>query len=87
MDKIEFEKYKPEKRPGPNSPRAYWVDKTAVLLGKPFKQILGITRDWPVEWIQSMYQLCVDAPNPGRLWFGLRKKRKHEAEISNKNNR
>lgn len=59
-----------------NSERAYWVDLTAQKLGKSFKHILGITRDWKVEWIKDMYFTCEKSDNFGRLWFGLIKKSK-----------
>ena len=84
MERINFDNYlesKKVKKAGPNSRRAYFVELTANLLDEPFKKILGLTADWPVEWIQSMYQLCIDAPNPRRLWFGLRKKRINESKI------
>ena len=59
---------------GATSERAYWTDLTAKLLDRPFAQILGLTRDWPVGWISDMYLLCSKAKEGQRLWWGLRKK-------------
>lgn len=62
------------KRAKANSERAYWVDLTAQKLSKPFKQVLGLTRDWKVEWIKDLYLECEKSDNFSRLWFGLIKK-------------
>ena len=72
MRKIEFKA--PVVKKGPNSERAYWVDMTAKKLNKPFVQVLGLTRDWPIRWLQEMYAICDQSDNFSRLWFGLRKK-------------
>jgi hypothetical protein len=73
MRKIEF-KAPVVKKKSPNSERAYWVDLTARELNKPFNQILGITRDWRLEWLKEMYAVCKQSDNFSRLWWGLRKK-------------
>lgn len=72
----------PSERPA-NSERAYWVEETRKALGLnilkqpyPFRQILGITADWPTEWIMDMYLHCKKSDNFARLWWGLIKKSK-----------
>lgn len=72
----------PRPKPAPHE-RAYWINMTIEKLGrnlngKPFTfaHINGVTRDWPVQWLQEMYAICNQAENFPRLWFGLIKKRK-----------
>jgi hypothetical protein len=62
-----------EKKRGPNCKRNYWIDETAKLLNRPFKQICGLTSVWPDSWIQDMVLYCKDKP---ALWWHLYKKSK-----------
>lgn len=82
-----LEDYVPRKRvevipKAPPHERAYWVEMTRLKLGvnirtkKPFtfNHVNGITKNWPLEWLQDMYSRCSSSENFPRLWFGLIKK-------------
>ena len=75
MDQITFNLENYQKK-GATSERAYWIDLTAKMLNRPFKQVLGITREWKQEWVRDMYLNCKSVDNPARLWWGLRRKNK-----------
>ena len=75
MDQITINLEKYQKK-GATSQRAYWIDLTAQMLGRKFKMVAGLTRDWPETWISDMYLNCYKTEEPARLWWGLRKKNK-----------
>ena len=75
MDKITIKLENYQKK-GATSQRAYWIDLTSKMLQRPFKMIVGLTRDWPEAWIMDMYLNCYKTEEPSRLWWGLRKKNK-----------
>ena len=78
MDKIQIkpEDYLSKKtNPAPHE-RGYWAGETAKMLGRTVKQVLGLTRAWPLERLRNRFLECSKADQPARLWWGLRKKDK-----------
>jgi hypothetical protein len=61
-------------KPGtPNSERAYWCEQIAGLVGKPIKQIIGLTRHLPTDWIRQIYEQARTGKNPAALFWHLLK--------------
>ena len=71
----------------PTSERAYWIDITAKMLNKPFKQIFFLTAIWPLSWIKDFYGEAKSANNPQALWFWLRKQTLHTTQKGGEKNR
>lgn len=68
---------KKTERKAPNSFITEQIELTANLLGKPYKQVAGLTRDWS---FQELYDTRKKAEsftkNPPALWWKLYKERK-----------
>ena len=74
MEKAEFTNYKVVKKKGPRNNRERIIELIAKMVKRPFKQVLGLTKDWPTQWLEQIYAFCIDAPNPPADWWTLYKK-------------
>jgi len=69
-----FQNYKPKKgKPAPHE-RAHWCKEAADIIKRPFIQVIGMTRDWKLEWIKWSVLEAKKAINPARYWWWFRKK-------------
>ena len=76
---IKLENYQ---KKGATSQRAYWIDLTAKMLGRQFKMVAGLTRDWPEKWIEDIYLTAKSfEKNAPALWWKLYKQTKSNPQI------
>lgn len=67
MDGLDLNKYTQQKEvKAPNSERGEQVNKVAEITGKPFKQILGLTRHLSPQQMHWLYQ---DSKGQPELWW------------------
>lgn len=45
-----------EKKKGPNSQRAYWIQQCADLTGMTWRVVWGKTMHLPTKWIQVLWE-------------------------------
>lgn len=58
--------------PAPHE-KAYYCDLIAKIIHRPIKQVLGFTKDWPLEMIKDSYLLAKSAKNSDKAWWWYRK--------------
>ena len=68
--------YKPKKGAKPaNCEISYWRDLTAKLIGKPFKQVAGLTAHLDLGAVKDLYEMATSfKKNSAALWWQLLKK-------------
>ena len=67
-----LDRFKGDKKAPPHE-RAYYVDEISGIIDRPFKVVLGLTRDWPLEWLKWSYYEAQKAKNPAIYWWWYRK--------------
>ena len=67
------------KRKSPNCEKSYWIDLTAKMLNKPYKQIAGLTNHLDLKAIKDLYEIANEfKANPSALFWKLLKKTRVE---------
>ena len=71
MEKPDF-KLRIVKKPAPHE-RAYWADLIAKEIRRPIGQVLGMTKDWPMHWLEQVWAEMKQAQSPQKYFWWFRK--------------
>lgn len=72
MQLLQFDLPKISAKPAPHQ-KAYWCELIGGLIHKPLRQVLGMTKDWPLGLIKDSYDFSKSAKNPDKAWWYFRK--------------
>ena len=76
MESLNLKSYNPKKGAKPaNCEISYWRDLTAKLIGKPFKQVAGLTAHLDLKAIKDLFEMAASfKENSAALWWKLLRK-------------